>query len=67
MDHITVDLAVMHGKPTARGTRTSVQNVREILASGMSFDEVLEDYPYLEHEDLLAALRSPDLRKSCFA
>lgn len=56
MDRITVDPAIMHGKPTIRGMRISVQNVLELLASGMSIDEILEDYPYLEHEDLLAAL-----------
>ncbi|WP_349826875.1 DUF433 domain-containing protein [Brevibacterium litoralis] len=56
MDRITVDPAVMHGKPTLRGMRISVQNVLEMLASGMSPDEILDDYPYLEREDLLAAL-----------
>jgi uncharacterized protein (DUF433 family) len=56
LGRITVDPAVCHGKPTVRGMRMPVQTVLELLASGMTFDEVLEDYPYLEREDLLAAL-----------
>lgn len=56
LDRITVDPAVMHGKPAIRGLRLSVQSVLELLASGMSFDEVLADYPDLLREDLLAVL-----------
>ena len=56
LDRITVDPAMVHGKPAIRGMRISVQHVLEILASGMTFEEVLADYPYLEREDLLAAL-----------
>ncbi len=56
LDRITVDPAVLHGKPAIRGLRLSVQSVLELLASGMSFDEVLADYPNLQREDLLAAL-----------
>jgi uncharacterized protein (DUF433 family) len=56
LDRITVDPAILHGKPTLRGMRVSVQSVLELLAAGMTFDEVLADYPYLERDDLLAAL-----------
>lgn len=56
LDRITVDPFVLHGKPSIRGLRISVQSVLELLASGMSFDEMLADYPDLEREDLLAAL-----------
>jgi uncharacterized protein (DUF433 family) len=56
LDRIKVDPSVLHGKPTIRGMRVPVQSVLELLASGMTFDEVLADYPYLEREDLLAAL-----------
>ncbi|CAN5337719.1 DUF433 domain-containing protein [soil metagenome] len=56
LDRITVDPSVLHGKPAIRGTRLSVQSVLELLASGMSFDEVLADYPDLQRDDLLAAL-----------
>lgn len=56
LDRITVDPAILHGKPTIRGMRVSVQSLLELLAAGMTFDEVLADYPYLERDDLLAAL-----------
>jgi uncharacterized protein (DUF433 family) len=56
LDRITVDPGVCHGKPTVRGLRMTVQSILELLASGMTLDEVLADYPYLEREDLLAAL-----------
>lgn len=55
-DRITVDPDILHGKPAIRGMRMSVQSVLELLAAGSSFAEILEDYPYLEQEDLLAAL-----------
>ena len=45
-----------HGKPVIRGLRYPVQFVLELLAAGMTFDDVLDDYPDLEREDLLAAL-----------
>lgn len=56
LDRITSDMAVCHGQPTVRGLRYPVEMLLELLASGMSIDEVLEDYEDLEHEDLLAAL-----------
>lgn len=45
-----------HGKPTIRGLRYPVENLVELLASGMTIDEILGDYPDLEHDDLLAVL-----------
>ena len=56
LERITVNPLVCHGKPTVRGLRMPVQTILELLASGMTFDEVLDDFPYLEREDLLAAL-----------
>ena len=56
LDRITVDPAICHGKPTVRGLRYPVQSLLELLASGMTIDEILDDYPDLEREDLLAAL-----------
>ena len=47
---------VCHGKPVVRGLRYPVQNVLELLASGMSHEEILEDYEDLEKEDLMACL-----------
>ena len=53
---ITIDPAICHGKPCVRGLRYPVENVLEWLASGMSTEEILEDYPDLNKEDILAVL-----------
>jgi uncharacterized protein (DUF433 family) len=56
LDRITTDPAICHGQPTVRGLRYPVENLLELLASGMSIEEVIEDHPDLERDDLLAAL-----------
>lgn len=56
LQRITSDPGVCHGQPTVRGLRYSVESLLELLASGMTFEEVLGDYPELENEDLLAVL-----------
>ncbi len=53
---ITIDPEVCHGKPTIRGLRYPVENMLELLASGMTINELLADYPDLEREDFLACL-----------
>ncbi len=56
LDRITSDVAVCHGQPTIRGLRYPVEMLLELLASGMTIEDVLADYPDLERDDLLAAL-----------
>lgn len=56
LDRIVSDPAVCHGQPTVRGLRYPVENLLELLSSGMTIEEVLADYPDLERDDLLAAL-----------
>jgi uncharacterized protein (DUF433 family) len=56
LSRITVNPEICHGKPIIRGLRYPVENVLELLASGMSHAEILEDYEDLEEEDLLACL-----------
>lgn len=56
LDRITSDPSICHGQPTVRGLRYPVENLLELLASGMTIDDVLEDHPDLERADLLAAL-----------
>lgn len=56
LSRITSDPSVCHGQPAVRGLRYPVQNLLELLSSGMTMDEVLQDYPDLERDDLLAAL-----------
>lgn len=56
IERIKVDPNICHGKPVIRGLRYPVQNILELLASGMQFNEILDDYEDLEKEDLLACL-----------
>jgi uncharacterized protein (DUF433 family) len=57
IDRITMDPARMGGKPCIRGTRVTVGTVVGLVAEGYTADEILEAYPYLEREDIQAALR----------
>ena len=56
ISRITIIPTICHGKPTIRGLRYPVENMLELMAGGMTFEEILEDYPDLEKEDLLACL-----------
>jgi uncharacterized protein (DUF433 family) len=55
-DRITLDPDVMGGKPCIRGMRITVGTVLGLLASGHSEEAVLKAYPYIEREDIRAAL-----------
>ncbi len=55
-ERITVDPNRMRGLPCIRDTRVTVSAVLGQLAAGATIDDVLVDYPYLEREDILAAL-----------
>ena len=56
LDRISTDPSICHGKPTIRGLRYPVENLLELLAAGMTIEEILDDYPDLDRDDLLAAL-----------
>ena len=56
LHRITIDPEICHGKPTVRGLRYPIENLLELLASGMTIDELLLDYPDLEKEDFLACI-----------
>lgn len=56
LTRITHDVAVMGGRPCIRGMRVTVGTILGLLASGQSADDVLTTYPYLETEDIQAAL-----------
>ena len=56
INRITIDPEICHGKPTIRGLRYPVENILELLASGMTMEELLTDYPDLEKEDFLACI-----------
>ncbi|WP_064197421.1 MULTISPECIES: DUF433 domain-containing protein [Emticicia] len=53
---ITVEAGKRNGKPCIRGMRITVEDILRWLASEMSFDEILLDFPELTKEDILAAL-----------
>lgn len=56
-DRITIIPGVMGGRPCIRGMRVSVSMIVGEIGAGRSVDEVLTDFPYLEREDVLQALR----------
>ncbi len=56
LSRITIDDGQCGGRPCIRGMRIRVSDILELLGAGASFEEVLEDYPYLEREDILAAI-----------
>lgn len=53
---ITIEPGKRSGKPCIRGMRMTVYDVLEYLAGGMTQEEILEDFPYLTREDILACL-----------
>jgi uncharacterized protein (DUF433 family) len=57
LERITFDDRVMGGKACIRGMRVTVGMVVGQIAAGRTVDEVLADYPYLEREDVMQALR----------
>ena len=56
IDRITVNPQVCGGRPCLRGMRVRVTDILDMLAVGASRQEILDDYPYLENEDITAAL-----------
>jgi uncharacterized protein (DUF433 family) len=56
LERISIDPNVCFGKPCIRGTRIWVALLLDLLAAGMTPEQILADYPQLEREDLLAAL-----------
>jgi uncharacterized protein (DUF433 family) len=53
---ITIEPGKRGGKPCIRGMRITVYDVLEYLASGMTHQEILDDFPYLTQDDILACL-----------
>ncbi len=56
LKRITIDPAICHGKPTVRGLRYPVEIILDLLSAGMTTQELLEDYPDLEEDDIRACL-----------
>ncbi len=56
LKRISIDPNICHGKPMIRGLRYTVEVLLELLSSGMTHEEILDDYEDLEEADILAAL-----------
>lgn len=64
LERITVNPEICHGKPIVRGMRWPVVVLLDLLASGMSNEEILDDHPELEAEDIYAVLQYASLLAS---
>jgi len=62
LERITIKPGVMGGRPTVRGLRFTVGDILELLASGMTENEILEEHPILEPDDIKAALLYASLK-----
>lgn len=56
LNRITINYQICHGKPTVRNMRYPVELILDLLSSGMSSKEIIEDYPALEEDDINACL-----------
>ena len=56
LDRITIIPEICNGKPTIRGMRITVETILQFLSAGDSTDIILEAYPFLEKEDIQAAI-----------
>ena len=57
LSRITIDPTICHGKPCIRGMRFPVEVILDMLGSGMTYEEIIEDHPSLELEDIRASLQ----------
>ncbi|MDP2156630.1 MAG: DUF433 domain-containing protein [Nitrospirota bacterium] len=56
-DRISIDPAILVGKPVIKGTRIAVEFVIDLLSQGWNEPEILRNYPGITHEDILACLK----------
>ena len=56
LERITLNPHVMTGKPTVRGSRLTVEHILKAFAAGLTFEQLKEDYPFLEYPDIQACL-----------
>ena len=56
LSRITIDPKICHGKPCLRGMRWPVEVIIDMLSAGMTIEQIIEDHPELEKEDILASL-----------
>ena len=56
LSRITIDPEICHGKPCLRGMRWPVEVIIDMLSASMTIEQIMEDHPELEKEDILASL-----------
>jgi uncharacterized protein (DUF433 family) len=56
IERIVVNPKIMGGKPIIKGTRITVEHMLKLLAQGLSYEEILKDYPHLTKDDITAVL-----------
>ena len=56
LNRVTINPEQCGGRPCLRGLRVRVKDILDLLAAGLSHEEILSDFPYLEPEDIIAAL-----------
>lgn len=64
LNRITIDSEICHGKPCIRGMRLPIDVILDLLSSEMSINEILQDHPELEREDIIATLQYAKLLAS---
>ena len=64
LNRITIDPSICHGKPCIRNMRWPIEIIIDLIGSGMSFQDILNDHPELEKEDILASLNYAKLLAS---
>ncbi len=57
LNQISINSEIRFGKPCIKGTRIAISDILQWLASGMTYSEILEDYPQLTQEHIFAALK----------
>ena len=62
--YISINPEIRFGKPCIKGTRIAIADILQWLASGLTYTQILEDYPLLKEEHILAALAFADNRES---
>jgi uncharacterized protein (DUF433 family) len=62
LKRITIDPGIFNGKPIIRGIRFAVTDVLDLLSAGMTPEEIIADFPFLEKDDIRAALLYASLR-----
>jgi uncharacterized protein (DUF433 family) len=56
LERIVVNQKIMGGKPVVKGTRITVEHLLKLLSQGLTFDDILKDYPHLSRDDVAAVL-----------